>query len=72
MAQMVKNLPPMRKTWVQSLAWEDPLQEGMAHSGILACGVPWTEEPGELQSTGSQRVGFDGATKHSTRGSFSS
>ena len=48
-AQMVKNLPAMRKTWVQSLVWEDPLEEGMAtHSRILAWRIRWTEEPGEL------------------------
>ena len=53
-AQMVKNLPVMRETWVQSLGSEDPLEEGMATpSSILA---PWTEEPGGLQSMGSQRV----------------
>ena len=46
---MVKNLPAMRKTWVQSLVWEDPLEEGMAtHSRILAWRIRWTEEPGEL------------------------
>ena len=46
---MVKNLPAMHKTWVQSLGWEDPLEEGMAtHSSILAWGIPWTEEPGGL------------------------
>ena len=52
-AQMVENLPAMRETWVQSQGWEDPLEEGMAtHSSILAWRIPWTEEPGELQSTG--------------------
>ena len=52
-AQMVKNLPAMRETWVQSQGWEDPLEEGMAtHSIILAWRIPWTEEPGGLQSTG--------------------
>ena len=50
-AQMVKNLPAMRKTWVQSLGPEDALEKGMAtHSNILACRIPWTEEPGGLQS----------------------
>ena len=50
-AQMVKDLPAMRETWVRSLSWEDPLEEGMAtHSSILACRIPWTEEPGGLQS----------------------
>ena len=47
----------MQETWVQSLGWEDPLEEGMAtHSSILAWEIPWTEEPNGLQSTGSQRV----------------
>ena len=50
---MVKNPPAMQKTQVQSLGWEDPLEEGMAtHSRILAWRVPWTEEPGGLQSLG--------------------
>ena len=53
MAQMVKNLPAMRETWVRSLGQEDPLEEGMAtHSNFLAWRIPWTEEPGELQSIG--------------------
>ena len=66
-AQMVKSLPAMWETWVWSLGWEDPLEEGMAtHSSILAWRIPWTEEPGGLQSTGSQRVGHDWAPKHST------
>ena len=48
---------------VRSLGWEDPLEEGMAtHSSILAWRIPWTEEPGGLQSTGSHRVGHDWAT----------
>ena len=48
---MVKNLPAMWETGVRSLDWEDPLEKGMAtHSGILAWRIPWTEEPGELQS----------------------
>jgi len=60
MAQMVKNLPAVQKTWVQSLGQEDPLEKGMVtHSSILAWGIPWTEEPGELQSMGLQRVGQD-------------
>ena len=60
---MVKNLPTMRETWVQSLSWEDPLKKGMAtHSSILAWRIPWTDEPGRLQSMGSQRVGHDQAT----------
>ena len=55
---MVKNLPAMWKTWVQSLAREDPLEEGMAtHSSILAWRIPQTEEPDGLQSMGLQRVG---------------
>ena len=59
-AQMVKNPPTMQETWVQSLVWEDTLEKGMAtHSSILAWKVPRTEEPGGLQSMGSQRVGHD-------------
>jgi len=50
----------MQETWVPSLGQEDPLEEGMAaYSSILACKIPWTEEPGELQSIGSQRVRHD-------------
>ena len=57
---MVKNPPAMWETWVQSLGWEDPLEEGMAtHSGILAWRIPQTEEPGGLQSMGSQRVRYN-------------
>ena len=60
MAQPVKNSPAMQETQVQSLGWEDPLEKGMATlSNILAWRVPWTEEPGGLQSSGSQRVGHD-------------
>ena len=60
MAHTVKNLPAMQKTWVRSLGWEDPLEEGMAtHSSILAWRIPWTKEPGRLQYVGSQRVGHD-------------
>ena len=56
-AYTLKNLPEMQETWVQSLAQEDALKKGMAtHSSILAWKTPWTEEPGGLQSTGSQRV----------------
>ena len=56
-AQMVENPPAMRETCVQFLGWEDPLEVGMAtHSSILAWRSPWTEEPGRLQSIGSQRV----------------
>ena len=59
-AQMVKNLPAMQETWVQSLGGEVPLEKGMAtHSSILAWEIPWTEEPGGLQSMGSQRVGHN-------------
>ena len=50
-AQMLKNLPTVLETWVQSLGWEDPLEKEMAtHSSILAWKIPWTEEPGRLQS----------------------
>ena len=60
---MVKNLPAVQKPQemqVQSLGQEDPLEEGMAtHSSILTWRIPWTEEPGRLQSMGSQRVGHD-------------
>ena len=60
MAQLVKNLPAMRETWVGSLGWEDPLEKATAtHSSILAWRIPWTEEPGGLQSMGLQRVGHD-------------
>ena len=59
-AQTVKCLPTMRETWVQSMGWENLLEKEMAtHSGILAWKIPWTEEPGRLQSMGSQRVGHD-------------
>ena len=52
-AQLVKNSPAMQETWVRSLGWEDPLEKGMAtHSSILAWRIPWTEEPGRLQSMG--------------------
>ena len=57
---MVKNLPAMQETWVQSLGWEDPLEEGMAtHSSVLALRIPGTGEPGGLPSMGSHRVGHD-------------
>ena len=60
MAQMVKNLPAMQETLVQSLRWEDPLEEEMeTHSSILTWRTPLTEEPGEVLSMGSQRVGHD-------------
>ena len=59
-AQLVKTLPAMWETWVWSLGWEDPLEMGMAiHSSTLAWRIPWMEEPGGLQSMGSQRVGHD-------------
>ena len=62
-AQMEKNLPAVQETWVQSLSQEDPLEKAMAtHSSILAWKIPWTEEPGGLQSIGSQRAGCDRAT----------
>ena len=57
---MVKNPRAMQDRWVQSLGREDPMEKGMAtHSSILAWEIPWREEPGELQSMGSQRVGHD-------------
>ena len=59
-AQKVKNLPAVQETQVQSLDQKDPLEKGMAtHSSILAWRIPWTEEPGGLQSIGLQRVGHD-------------
>ena len=62
-AQMVKNLPAMQKTWVQSLGREDPLEKEMAtHSSTLTWRIPWTEEPGRIQSMGSQSVGHNWAT----------
>ena len=58
--QTVKNLPAVQETRVQSLGWEDTLEEGMAtHSSIPAWRIPWTEEPGGLQSMGLQRVRLD-------------
>ena len=60
MAQMVKCLPTMRETGVQSLGGEDLLEKEMAtHSSILAWQIPWTEEPGGVQSMGLQKVGHD-------------
>ena len=57
-ALMVTSLPTMQETWVQSLGWEDPVEKIMAtHSSILAWRIPWTKEPGRIQSMGSQRVG---------------
>ena len=59
-AQRLKHLPAMQETWVQSLGREDPLEKEMAtHSGTLAWRIPWREEPGRLQSMGSQRVGHE-------------
>ena len=59
-AQMVKRLPTMWETWVQSLGWEDLLEKEMAtHSSTLAWKILWKEEPGRLPSMGSQRVGHD-------------
>ena len=59
-AQRLKRLPAMRETWVQSLGRKDALEKEMAiHSSILAWEIPWTEEPGGLQSMGSQRVGHN-------------
>ena len=64
-AQLLKNPPAMHETQVRSLGWEDPLEEGKAtHSSILSWRIPWTEEPGELQSMGSQRVRDNRATQH--------
>ena len=63
-AQLVKNPPAVQETWVQFLGWVDPLEKEMAiHSSILAWKIPWTEEPGGLQSIGSQRVRHNLATK---------
>ena len=60
MVQMVKHLLAMRETWVRSLGGEDPLEKEMAtHSSTLAWKIPWMEEPGGLQSMGSQRVGHN-------------
>ena len=59
-AQMVKRLPTVWETRVRSLGWEDPLEKAMApHFSTLAWKIPWTEEPGRLQSMGLQRVGHD-------------
>ena len=63
MAQTVKHLSAVLETWVRSLGWEDPQEKEMAtHSSILAWKIPWTEEPGRLQSMGSHRVGHDRVT----------
>ena len=59
-AQLINNLPAMWETLVRSLGWENPLEKEMAtHSSILAWRIPWMDEPGGLQSTGSQRVGHN-------------
>ena len=59
--EQIKNLPAVQETWVHFLGREDPLEKGMAthHSSILAWKIPWREEPGGLQSMGSQRAGHD-------------
>ena len=59
-AQMVKNLPSVQKTWIRSLGWEDPLKKRIAtHSSILAWRIPWIKEPGGLQPMGLHRVRHD-------------
>ena len=68
LAQVVKNLPAMQETQIQSLGWEDPLKKGMATcSSILAWRILWIEEPGGLQSMGLQRVGYDWATNYNVQ-----
>ena len=63
MAQMIKCLPAMRETWVRFLGQEDPLEvERETHSSILAWKIPWTGDPGRLQSMGLQRIRHDGVT----------
>ena len=59
MANIIKNLPAMQETRLRSLGWEDPLEKEMAASSSTAWRIPWTEEPGGLQSMGSQRVRHD-------------
>ena len=67
-AQRLKCLPAMQETWVRTLGWEDPLEKEMAiHSSTLAWRIPWMEEPGGLQSMGSQRVGHNRATSFFTQ-----
>ena len=70
MAQWVNNLPAMQETpqiWVRFPGWDDLLESRMAtHSSILAWRIPWTEEPGRLQSTGGQKLDMTEATEHST------
>ena len=66
-AQLVKNLPAMQQTQVQFLGWENPMEKEMAtHSSIFAWRIPWTEEPGRLQSMGSSRVRHDWETNTHT------
>ena len=68
MAQRLKRLPAMQETWVRSLGREDALEKEMAtHSSTIAWKIPWTEEPGRLQSMGLQRVGHDRATSLSKK-----
>ena len=70
-AQTVKRLFTMQETWFRSLGWEDPLEKEMAiHSSTIAWKIPWTEDPGRLQSMGSQRVGHNWATPHPSIHSF--
>ena len=70
-AQTVKCLSTMQETWVRSLGWEDPLEKEMAiHSRTIAWKIPWIEEPGRLQSIGSQRVGHDWANSLITFAQF--
>ena len=69
MASMVKNPSTMQETWVRSLGQEDPLGEGMEnHSSILAWRIPWTEEPGGLQSRGEKELGTKASEQQSSRG----
>ena len=69
---MIKDLLAMQETWIQSLGQEDPLEKGMATpSSILPWRIPWTEEPGGLQSIGSQRVGHNRVTNAFTFTSLS-
>ena len=68
-AQMVNNLPAIQETWVWSLGGEDPLEKGMAtHSSMLSWRIPWTEEPGGLQSLGSHRVRHNGRKEAAAAG----
>ena len=67
MAQMVNNMPAMQETPIRFLGQEDPLEREIAtHSSVLAWKIPWTEEPGGLQTMGSHKVGHNRATKDST------